>query len=155
MNFRSLNLIWIWNKLNRMEINKWYCATGLSPQYTWPGQFGKGPTHLSLLAHESWKQGSEVPTSRMAAPVDSRRRSVTRCRRGAVEEHIDEVGRCFCSGGEEGSHRTGLSTAEWISCGEKVTATRSGGHRRGWKGRWGAPELGEGRRGGTVPGGWS
>jgi hypothetical protein len=48
----------------------------------------------------------------------------------------------------------GVSTVKWIGGGGNVTASQSGGRRRGWKGWSGPPELSEGHRGGTLPREW-
>jgi hypothetical protein len=50
---------------------------------------------------------------------------------GVVREQAGRAAERIWGGREEGAHRMGLSMAEWIGGGGKVTASRSGGHQHG------------------------
>jgi hypothetical protein len=78
MNFRSLNLIWNWNRINQMKNRKWHSCTGLDPLWLsgQPSSNFSGP--FGHLAQEL-EQGKASGFTGWRWPAKFRWLPVTRC----------------------------------------------------------------------------
>jgi hypothetical protein len=144
MNFRSLNLIWNWNRINRMDNRKWQCCIGLGPLWLSGQPSSDFPVPFGLSAQEPGQEKALGFVGRRWL-TKFRRLPATRCNEEGLWSKLAGWRTRFGVVERRGGSSEGLARG-----GGRMLAWQSGGHRWGRNGRRGTPwrhELGVGARG--------